>query len=563
MAGIVAMTGLYNSYMRRILIALLIAVVVVLQSSSFACEWPANWLGPADNTYRVLRIGVFYHAAVLHDLADAEGGPSLPGDANDWLEQLRGRPELSPDAIRTELARVRFQLNEASQFYWRNTRFNCILDYEWIVDNEPRLRSTIANSEAPWYRPVDHPYYGDARAQYDGLLQVMVLYVYDEELKGLKRVKGGGGWTWGAEPGAAACGWSWWAACTADNACGSDWLLTHEFGHQLDSLFNASGHPELWFNHLAPLEGNIARFGEHFDANSYILRRIPEADWHDLLWGEQRTYTDGDGDHVPDTDEWLSAHGFLTDPDPSAPDSDGDGLDDYAELMCANGNRYGHGERLYPAFKPCDPTDRDTDRDGVPDGLDPLPMLPVEEHIPAVTEDQPDAESSILLTGAADGLDLGVALSYYEDYHWEEEAQDGRLVIKLFWGTKDSPEVEYELKVMLDLDNDGWFAGSDNYRLLVDDTGITQVARHEASSPTEWPQENREAIPIEEMEASIIEPLLDYLHGLRIVLPRAQFPELAAKPGEEIGINAGIREAGLSWYYMLGEPNTLVPFELR
>ena len=138
------------------------------------------------------------------------------------------------------------------------------------MDYTPRLHSTIGMADAPYYSPVDAPAYGDARKHFDGLVQIAVLYAYDKETGGLKRIKGGGGFTWGCDNAQRLCGWSWWAATTADNVCGNDWLMVHEFGHQLDSLFEQSGHPEFWFNHIALREGNIARYSEHFDANAYI-----------------------------------------------------------------------------------------------------------------------------------------------------------------------------------------------------------------------------------------------------------------------------------------------------
>lgn len=537
--------------------------LLLLSPGALACEWPTNWLGPADTDYRALRIGVYYHAAVLHDLADADGESPLPGGAAGWLATLAARPELTTEVMQAELNRVRFELDEAARFYWRNSRFNCALDYEWIADFEPRLRSTIADAEAPWFRPVDHPYYGDARERYDGLLQVMVLYVYDEETDDLRRVKGGGGWTWGASAEEDNCGWSWWAACTADNACGSDWLVVHEFGHQLDSLFAESGHPEVWFNHLAPLEGNTARFGEHFDANSYILRRIPEADWHDLGWGQLRSYTDADGDRVPDADEWLLGRGLDIDPDPAAPDADGDGLNDYAELLASNGNRHGHGERLYPALALCDPLARDTDRDGISDGLDPRPMLPLPEYIPQASAEGTPAIVGLGFTDSPDGLDLGIELSYLEQRDWEEEQQDGSLTIALKWGSPELAAIDYELKLMLDLDNDGWFTGTDNYQFIIGADGIVSCYRHDAGSATEWPRADGEALSIEEVPFARVAPADHYAHGCVLTLPRALLPELAAKPGEELGLNIGIRRSGWPWFYMIGQPNTLTTFELR
>jgi hypothetical protein len=506
---------------------------------------------------------VFYYSAVLHDLPDSEGNVQLPGDPQEWLEALGALPEMTTESKAAEVERVRSEMEEAARFYWRNSRFNCAMEYDWHIDHEPRLRSEIADTEAPWYRPVDQPAYQGIQEQYDGLMQVMVLYTYNENEDALVRIRGGGGWTWGADLGENHCGWSWWAACTADNVCGSDWLVVHEFGHQLDSLFHESGHPEVWFNHLAPLEGNLARYGEHFDCNSYILRRIPEADWLDLKWGELRTYSDADGDRVPDPDNWLLTLGLETDPNPAATDSDGDGLDDYLEFMAANGNRRGHTERLHPTLILCDPLKPDTDGDGLVDGFDPLPSLPFMHYIPMAGDfpwaeeprDIPQQTSLVDLVDPAGEMNLSVGLSYL----YEES-----LELYLQWGSTEQNTDRYELQAMLDLENDGWFKGTDNYKLFLNTDGLIKLYRCDAGSPTEWPHDDYEAV---DPTAVFIEPISPaegaLTQGLHLTITRELFPELAAKPGENIGFNVGIRKEGWRWYYTLGEPNTLIPLELR
>jgi hypothetical protein len=538
--------------------------VLLLSPSARAAEWPGNFLGQPDNAYRVLRIGVFYYAAVLHDIADEQGVQPLPGGA-DWLAQLAALPELSPEAMQAEQARIAGELNEAARFYWRNSRFNCALDYTWINDFTPRLRSTIAAADAPYYGPQCPPLYTDAMKKYDGLCQIMVLYSYDKTTGALKRVRGGGGFTNGCDPAQRTCGWSWWAACSADNVCGNDWLLVHEFGHQLDSLFDASGHPEFWFNHLALSEGNVARFGEHFDANAYILRRAPEADWLDLKWGDLRHYADADGDGVPAVEPWLTQRGLNTDPADHAADADGDGLGDFAEYMASNGNRNGHGDRLYPALAPCDPLDTDSDHDGTADGADPLPMFPGGEYIPHRVVNGPFVPNYIAFTNQPQGLDFAVELAYVAD-KWDDAAGrdvPGRLELALYWGQADAAPVEREVKLMLDLQHNGWFAGDDNYRIALNADGVTSVRQTLAASATEWPRDDDTTIDKTTFGFEKIAAPAPYASGVKLTLTKAMLKELALKPGAEIGLNLGLRNSAEPWFYMLGDPNSLMLFELR
>ena len=192
-------------------------------------------------------LGVFYYGAVLQDLPDEQGVKPLPGGRH-GLARARWRqlPELAPEAMRAEQARVQAELAESARFYWRNSRFNCAFDYTWFT----RLHPTPAQHDQRRRRAVLLDRKARRRTSrrcgtYDGLLQVAVLYVYDKNTGQLKRVKGGGGFTNGCDAAKHHCGWSWWAACSADNVCGSDWLMVHEFGHQLDSLFDAERAPRV------------------------------------------------------------------------------------------------------------------------------------------------------------------------------------------------------------------------------------------------------------------------------------------------------------------------------
>lgn len=525
--------------------------------AAVAAEWPENWLGPQDNQYRVLKIGVYYFGAVLHDFPDDEGNPPFPGSASGWVDKMAALPELDDASMQTEFERVRGELDLASEFYWRNSRFNCALDYVYHTDFTPRLRSSIAGDDAPYFSPVDHDYFGDARDRYDGLMEIMVLYHYNKKTKQLERIKGGGGFTWGCDAKTGKCGWSWWAACTKDNVCGSDWLVVHEFGHQLDSLFDQSGHPEFWFNHLAPSEGNTARFGEHFDVNSYILRRVPEADWHDLKWGTMRTFTDADGDGVPAADDWLIARHLLTDVDDTKRDTDSDGMSDFAEIMAANGNRHGHGERLHPLIDYCNPRDPDTDGDGLIDGLDPLPMLAMPNYIlrrPAGNEPE---DSTAYQPADYKDFYYGLELRYLATFSEDEPNTPPSLEIGISANLLGESGDDLEYKVMLDLDNDGWFSGSDNYQLKFTSSEIQSFTRNDASSHTEWPHVD----PVQGDLTNVLHAGKD--GACVLILPQELIPELAGKPGEMIGFNIGVRHAGETWYRTLWEPNALLPLELR
>lgn len=579
--------------MRNIVQAVLLVGLILLSlppQAVRAAGWPDNWLGPADNSYVHLRIGVFYYGAVLDDLPAEKDGPSplpmggrdsagraMPGSLDEWAAELAKLPEQSAAAKQAEFARCMAELEGNAQFYWRNSRFNCAITYENIeTELNTVLRSTLLRDNLPYNSPVDFPRYAGYREHYDGLLHICVLYKYNAESGQLERVRGGGGWTWGAalqdkETGTQLCGWSWWNAPPDWHDCGNDWLFCHEFGHQLDSLFHESGHPEHWFNHLARLEANTGPFGEHFDCMSYILRRTPEADWLNLQWGELRSYDDADSDGMPDADGWLSAYGFDTDHDPSTPDSDGDVLGDRDEILAMSGNRIGHGERLHPALAQVSPLNPDSDGDGLPDGYDPLPWLAMPAFIPQHEDSSPAAwlsgpdeeQPRALVSRAPCELALphaGEAQPFWLRLSYE---QDTALIAELAWGSPDGSAPDSELRLVLDLENDGWFNGDDNYRFHLDNTGIAYAAINRASSYTEWPVEDREGVDKSACGFEWVDAPAGYRYACRLRLDKVQLPAFQGKAGERIGVNIGVRDKGQRWFHTFGEPNTFVALELR
>jgi hypothetical protein len=113
----------------------------------------------------------------------------------------------------------------------------------------------------------------------------------------------------------------------------------------------------------------------------------------------------------------------------------------------------------------------------------------------------------------------------------------------------------------LDLENDGWFAGDDNYRIEIDGGRITRFIQNKAASDVEWPKE----LPADEALAGY-QPLpapAGYRHACRLRLEHSKLTGLQCKPGERIGINIGVRTKGTPWYYTIAEPNSLLPLTLR
>jgi hypothetical protein len=556
---------------------------LTLPVAAHACAWPDTWLGAPDTAYLHLRLGVYFYGAVLDDMPGEQGashlplggtapdGTALPATKEAWLAQLAAMPETHEAAQQGNLNQVMAELEDARQFYWRNSRFNCAITFDLLTADEagtPQLWSTLANADAPYYSPLGWAKYAGVAesGNYDGLVQICVLYRYNAKSGQLERVRGGGGFTEGCAlrdetTGQKRCGWSWWAAPPADHECGSDWLFVHEFGHQLDSLFEQSGHPEHWFNHLARLEANTGPFGEHFDAMSYILRRTPEPDWRDLQWGVELLAVQEDDDGVPDGVRALLENGEwrkdgtlnnLTSSDPNnlSPDADRDGLPDYWELMATNGNQKGHGERWHPSVPMVSPTNPDSDGDGLQDGSDPLPYLSMPAYV--LQDVDAPAQCAAVLPEGGDSPRLSV---------WVNFEADIMLEFILAWGSAEEIAGDAEMLVRLDLDADGWFNGDDNWRIELDDSGITRLRQNKAAADMTWPEDVAADHALAGYER--IDPPAGYGKAALLQFKVGGVTGLQAKSGERIGINIGVRQKGQPRYYMLGEPNGFIPLTLR
>jgi hypothetical protein len=590
---------------------IILVKLLLFSQAALATGQPDSFIGQPDNRYSELDCKVYYYHAVVMDFPAEDGTPAMPEDF-DWLADLDAQGELVAQKGKAEWNDAIGQMDAGRLFYWRNSRFNCLINYEWEFSEEPILRSSIASEEAPYHSPVDHPAYGDDRLNYDGLFQIYRLFQYDAETGHMQRVPGGGGFTWGADAETGECGWSWYAAPPAGHYCGVDWLMVHEFGHQLDSLFEQSGHPELWFNHLAPELSNTARFGEHFDANSFILRRIREKDWENLKWGETQVFADNDKDGVPangiyqiQSHDWfyaekpdkavdkaiddirqtdpfsgsfdlVSFNAPIADPysfgygigqtyhllpvipvadyDDNNVDSDQDKVSDLDELLASNGIYYGHGEVLSTHGLLQDPSNPDTDGDGLWDGDDPYPTIANFDSVHAVD----DNLESLIHCGPANAADsFSVQLQY---------TLESQLEIRLTTSLEEWNNGR-RFKLMLDLDNNGWFVGSDNYRFLINRDGFEQAARNVCPESIEHPSEDREFLEADRFDGiELLSIDTESIPGRVLVILTVgceQFHELGAVPGEMLGINAGIAPAGAKRFEMFMEPNTLLPVELR
>jgi hypothetical protein len=454
-------------------------------------------------------------------------------------------------APREEVGRVREEMERTVLFYFLNTGARLALDLVFLEDDEPHLVEPGTaygfSYSGEEYAVLDRllASRGEKGSDYDGVLLVSLDRRRDDG-KWIYPASGGG--TLGPLPpyGIGKSGWKG----GSDNA----WLFCHEFHHQLDALYEASGYPEFLFNHFQPWDGTAHRHGEHWDGNAWTLlewaghvsAEHPRPTLEGRLgfryftnrFGSLELHDDGDGDGLPDEAPDLPLDEARFGSDPKKPDTDGDGLSDLAEAMAGRGLVYGLGEVLAGPPPPhrADPRNPDTDGDGVRDGDDSRPLAPWPEAVPA----------------AAVEVDGRIAES---EYAWSAKMRDPAFEgeLRLAWDERNlyvalcGARAPKSHKILLDLGDDGWFVGRGNLHLvvrpkggaegggafLVLEDGVVAAAVHNAGVEGKWPFYDADAL-----RAGAIRSACGNEGGwtCEIAIPRDESLGLRLREGDAFGI---------------------------
>ncbi len=222
---------------------------------------------------------------------------------------------------------------------------------------------------------------------------------------------------------------------------GQGWLMGHEWGHQLDSYFDRSGMTDWWLNHPDGTV-HVGRYGEHWDCNAFLCRRVDRMNWLRLRSGKLRLVADADEDGLADDDPALPLDEARFGSSPTSYDTDDDGLSDLDEALAGT-------------FTRSDPTNPDSDGDGVTDGTDTHPQFAVADSIPQVSAAAAGMRPSLKRIGTLHGAwcDTEVRAGYDADaLHFELRPRKAVRTIYL----------------PIDFDNNGWFIGRDQVYPHVD-----------------------------------------------------------------------------------------------
>jgi hypothetical protein len=475
-------------------------------------------------------------------------------------EGLEGAAIPAPEE---EIARIKREIEGARMFYWINSGMRLAIDVDYIVDN------------AFHSLPNDNPYgfgftegddaylkdllrsVGKSIEEYDGRVFITLEKLWDERNKRWFYPASGGG-TIGPE-GEPGMGKSAWKG-GSDNG----WLFCHEFHHQIDALYHYSMGPEYLFCHFQPWDDTAHRHGEHWDGNAWILwewagyvtrshqkRPFLNPDlWFRYFinrWGEVFISDDEDEDGFPDDDPRVPLDERRFGSSGKLADTDGDGLSDLMEAMACEWVDYGLGEIWAGDERShrCDPRNPDTDGDGIRDGDDPYPLYPID---PEVRKGQMKREPFVRMKDMAYEADFWIG--------WDDQA------LSIAMRARDIPR---EVKIMLDLDDDGWFVGGDNYLIRVGPGGGS-FEFHNCSVPGKWPFFDPSRI--KEGDISFEQRVGDSGYEMLVRIRRNPENGLELREGEEIGLllavepRGGTGRKGKEGMLTVFEPHTFVSLRL-
>jgi len=319
-----------------------------------------------------------------------------------------------------------------------------------------------------------------------------------------------------------------------------DWLITHEFHHQIDALFDASGFPEYY--HADQPWKMPGRFGEDFDFNAQIIRNADPRSWLALRFGSLSECKDEDRDGVPDDDPTLPFDEKRLGTNPRSSDSDSDGLSDLSEIM--RGTSHGSNPLL-----------RDTDGDGLSDNVDPEPLYPITPVLPHLTDSLP-------INAHPFGIIEDSLLSATFSAGWTETGLR-------FDCASDKP---VNLLIQIDAENDGWFHGFDNFQIRILNDGDSAKAAdyylRNCSSWTDPPHDRRDILKLSDLQLIAQKPESPKSsvrqYRISVVIPKNESYGLSMKSGKKIGIRLGVQTSTDFWVWNeMFERNYMMQVTLR
>ncbi|MCS3952833.1 T9SS type A sorting domain-containing protein [Salinibacter ruber] len=391
---------------------------------------------------------------------------------------------------------VKFYLEKARDFYWRNSNMKLNLELSYYPIEEYKDFGDAGSFESIRIT-ADHleENFGVVSTQYDFIFRIApsIGGFFSFGVKDLRFSQGPGRRTGFAHlqwPMDRIRGYTKYPGEFDEQVSKETnqliWLFIHEAQHTIDAIYKFNGkeemghgdHPEAYTNSNPDYRQlpDTLRFGKRFDFQATMLRTFDPDDFasfEDLTgdWGDTYVAKDADEDGFPDQNARLPFDENRFGSSMEATDTDDDGATDKEEAT----------DGLYP-YSAGDPEDPDTDGDGRPDGNDPYMRYDVASTIPRAGGLRPTIDGRV--------------------GEWEEKGKISQGVsyktpdVGAFDPTVHGAHVEDSLYVALDipahaaptlnfdLDGDGrWFGtGNTEIRFDVQNQGLAQIRTFDAST---------------------------------------------------------------------------------
>ncbi len=468
-------------------------------------------------------------------------------------------PEIPDGRTMTEedLSYLRQATDFNREFYFRNSACRFVLDFDFYVVEDTLWLHEVGDSDPYWLAPNERvtrdfeqaaKFFGKRPEDYAALICPYAWVNYPtrrtsalrdpskRDSISIRQAVGGGTyglpapWKYGKTTGYTGIPFQ-------DKFSRQDWLITHEFNHQVDALMDASGYRQYYHPDLPwKMPG---RFGEDFDFNAHILRNAGTDSWLNLKSAQLTATADADRDGVPDDDASLPFDENRLGGNPRLKDTDADGLNDLAEVMAGTS-------------RGSDLKNPDTDGDGITDGVDPEPLYAINPKIPKVEE---VGELPLRRFGTITAPDLSATI----DLAWSESAL-------LLSYKVDKPA---NLLFQIDADNDGWFHGFDNFQIRLlqssDSVRMADYYLRDCSSWTDPPRDRRDILKPTDLKVawSVPSPEKNEYEVTVTILRNADYG-LKLVRGKKFSIRIGLQTSTDLWVWdELFERNYMMQVELR
>jgi len=347
----------------------------------------------------------------------------------------------------SDVQRLKNGIELSREFYWRNSGclLNLTLSYLELTEFKPKKFFPEDGLLWPKYVEDDFKKAGVTPGQYGIILLIYTPLEGGGNYGGMK-ILGDTGYSFFRFPCKSTV---LYPGEKPDVDYKATWLFTHELQHSLDLVcYQNSGAETMWHGDR-PLDHAI-QSGEQFSYQAEIFRQFTDYRRIRSPWGKVETSSDFDRDGVPDRDARVPLDEARFGSDSTRSDSDADGRDDLSELMAG-------------IYAGSDPNAADTDRDGIRDSHDQYPLHPIHPRIPEITP-YLDGDWSTwfpvcnALSFASSKFLMGNPLHVDFYMNWDQDF--------IYIGCEMNAPAELHLD--LDMMNDGWWRGKDNYRLAVD-----------------------------------------------------------------------------------------------